>query len=60
MYDSKVVKMSCQPQTVAYSNGVLIVGEGTGCVKIIDIDSGKCLQEFMDHKASITDIFAVR
>ncbi len=59
MYDGKVIKMSCFPLMVAYSNGVLVVGEPSGCVKVIDISNGQCLQTFNDHKASITDIYAV-
>ena len=59
MYDGKAIKMSCLPQTVAYSNGVLVVGEPSGCVKVIDVSNGQCLQTFSDHKASITNIYAV-
>ena len=59
MYDSKEVKLSCLPHSVAYSNGVLIVGDQNGSVKVMDTSSGKCLQEFTDHKGPVTDIYAV-
>ena len=59
MYDSNVVKLSCFPRAVAYSNGFLVTGDDSGCVRVLDVSDGKCLQEFSDHKGPITDIYAV-
>lgn len=58
MYDSTVITLDCVPSTIAYTNGLLIVGEDSGRVKVIDPSNGKCLQQFSDHKACVTDIYA--
>lgn len=60
MYDClSSVTMACIPQSLAYSNGKLVAGEPSGCVKVIDFSNGQCLQTFNDHKAAVTDIYAV-
>ena len=59
MYDSTVITLDCVPSTITYTNGLLIVGEDSGGVKVIDPSNGKCLQQFSDHKARVTDIYAV-
>lgn len=61
MYDCmSSIKMACLPQTIVHSNGKLVAGESNGSLKVIDISNGQCLQSFNDHKAPVTDIYAVR
>ena len=59
IYNSQSVKLEAPPTTVAYINGVLVMGDGMGVVRVVDPMTGACLQRFSDHKGAITDLHVV-
>ena len=59
MYNSQSVKLEAPPTTAAYINGVLVMGDEMGVVRVVDPMTGACLKRFHDHKGAVTDLHAV-
>ena len=59
MYSNQSVDLEAPPTTAAYCNGVLVMGDAAGKVRIVDPMTGTCLQQFSDHKRPITDLHVV-
>lgn len=59
MYNSQSVKLEAPPTTAAYINGVLVMGDEMGVVRVVDPMTGTCLQRFHDHKGAVTDLHVV-
>ena len=59
MYNAQLVNLEAPPTTAAYCNGVLVMGDVAGTVRIVDPMTGTCLQEFSDHRGPVTDLHVV-
>ena len=59
MYSAQSVNLEAPPTTAAYCNGVLVMGDAAGTVRIVDPMTGTCLQKFSDHKGAVTDLHVV-
>ena len=61
MYDPQTTQLECTGicTVLKQANGLLLAGNDTGTLFVLDPQSGKSLQQFTDHKGSITDIYAV-
>lgn len=62
MYDPQTIQLECTGGTctvLRHANGLLLAGNDTGTLFVIDPQSGKSLQQFTDHKGAITDVYAV-
>ena len=56
MYSAQSVDLEAPPTRAAYCNGVLVMGDAAGTLRIVDPMTDTCLQKFSDHKGPVTII----
>ena len=61
MYSStRTISNTAPPMCMKMANGLLVTGDGAGCIRVLDLKSGQQLQVFQDHKGRVTDLFGDR
>lgn len=60
MYNPQSIKLPAPPTTIVYANGVLVMGDEEGKVRVVSPLTGECLSEFKNHKGAVTDLHVVR